>query len=118
MTTATFSISTERTRLDPREVEKLINYTMGEMERRKMIVDSSSGKTFYVGTSRNALIKLVKDALRTFSPMKARQTIDEHIANLVEVERTSYKLGHTTYRKKNAPAGQGEGEVKELETHK
>lgn len=118
MTTATFSTSTTRTRLDPREVEKLINYTMGEMERQKMFFGIVGGEAIYLGTSRNALIKLVKDALRTFSPLKARQTIDEHIANLVEVERTSYKLGRTTYRKKNAPAGQGEGEVKELETHK
>lgn len=103
MTAQFHSTSMPRAKLDPHEVDRLIVYAMGELERHGMSF-VNNGVLICVGTSRNEMARLARDSLRVFGPGKARQTIDEHIANLVEVERESYRA-RFTHRKKEAQTG-------------
>ncbi|MCK2022770.1 hypothetical protein KZC52_07535 [Microbacterium sp. kSW2-24] len=84
---------------------------MGELERQGMSF-VNGGELICVGTSRNQMVRLARDALRVFGPQKARRTIDEHIANLIEVERESYRAGFTRSKKKTAVLlEQGDGQA-------
>lgn len=93
------STSTQRAKLDPREVDRLITYAMGELERCGLTFLNDDGTLICVGTSRGKVARLAKDSLRIFGFAKARRTIDEHIDNLVEVERESYTKGHNDPKK-------------------
>ena len=95
MITLRHSASSSRARLDPREVDQLIVYAMSQLEKHRMSFVSDRGVLVCIGTSRGKMARLARDALRIFGPNKARQTIDEHIANLIEVERDSYRRGFT-----------------------
>lgn len=114
---STRSSSSSRTKLDPQEVDRLIVYAMGELERHGLSF-MHNGALVCVGTSRGQMIRLARDSLRIFGPHKARQTIDEHIANLIEVERESYRAGFTQTKKKTAvllAQGDGRANSKEIE---
>ncbi|MBT2484624.1 MULTISPECIES: hypothetical protein [unclassified Microbacterium] len=100
MNAPSYSTSMPRARLDPHEVDRLIVYAMGALEKHKMSFVNDSGALVCVGTSRGKMSRLVRDALRVFGPEKARRTIDEHIANLIEVERESYRRGFTSQKRK------------------
>lgn len=113
MTTAAHSTSTAG-KLEPREVEKLISYTMGEMERMRLLYVGPSGQAAYVGTSRKKLTGFVKDTLRLAGTAeRSRWLIDQHITEIVQAERISYGGSAETETKK-APTLQRRGEVKQL----
>lgn len=119
MTAPSFSTSNQRQELDPREVDRLITYAMGELEKHRMSFLNDDGVLVCIGTSRGKMARLSRDALRIFGPDKARQTVDEHIANLVEVERESYRAGFTSAKKKAADLlEQGDRGVIEMEIPK
>ena len=108
---STRSSSSPRTKLDPHEVDRLIVYAMGELERHGMSF-VNNGALVCIGTSRGQMVRLARDSLRIFGLHKARQTIDEHIANLIEVERESYRAGFTRTKKKTAVLlEQGDGQA-------
>lgn len=92
----------KRAKLDPRDVDRLIVYAMNELERHGMSFVNDSGLLVCIGTSTGQMARLARDALRIFGPEKARQTIDEHIANLIEVERESYRSGTSRPKRKTA----------------
>ncbi|CAD5141143.1 conserved protein of unknown function [Microbacterium sp. Nx66] len=112
------SASLPRARLDPREVDELIDYAMSELGRHNMSFINDDGVLVCIGTSRGKMARLARDALRVLGPEKARQTVDEHIANLIEVERDSYRLGFTDIKRKAADLleqGDGSSQMKEIQ---
>lgn len=100
-----FSTSSHREKLVPAEVEQTIRYAMGELERLGLLYIGPTGQAVFVGTSRKRVINFAKDALRVFGPYRARRTIDEHIQNLIQLERERNRpnVAPITDTKKKAP---------------
>lgn len=85
-------------RLDPQEIECLVRVARQMLTAASMAVPNRQGGVVYVGTSVAKLTRLAKESLRTFPFEKALQTMTEHIRNLIDAERESYRRARLDQR--------------------